>query len=114
MPVFGDYAIAHPDPGEVDPRIMKASASVRYTTEDHWIVPKGRNLRGHGYDQFFSVCEALIERDEYSGCGFSWGDQYIWDCAHRLKGPGNLTTWRKVGTSHHLAFVVDQLSRLGT
>jgi hypothetical protein len=111
MPIFGDYGIAHPAPSEVDPRIMRPSASIRYTTEEHWIVPKGRNLRAHGFDQFHAVCESLIKRDDYSGRDFSWGDEFIWNCAHRGSGPGNLTTWRKVGTSHHLAFVVRQISR---
>jgi hypothetical protein len=110
VPIFGDYGIAHPEPSEVDPRIMRPSASVRYTTEEHWLIPKGRNLRAHGYEQFHDVCEVLIERPEYSGKDFSWGDDYIWRCAHRAAGTGNLTTWRKVGTSHHLVFVTEALA----
>src|SRR5262249_38688185 len=34
VPTFSDYGISHPEPSEVDPRVMRASASVRYTTED--------------------------------------------------------------------------------
>ncbi len=110
MPSFGDYGISHPEPSEVDPRIMRPSASVRYTTQDHWLVPKGRNLRAHGFDQYHEVCKTLVQRPEYSGADFSWGDGYIWNCAHREDGPGNLTTWRKVGTSHHLTFVATALA----
>ena len=109
-PTFGDYGISHPEPSEVDPRIIRPSASIRYTHETYWLVPKGRNLRDHGFDQFHEVCRALIRRAEYAGRQFSWGDQYIHDCAAHRDGPGNLTTWRKVGTSHHLAFVVQQLA----
>ena len=110
LPSFGDYAISHPEPAEVDPRIMRPSASVRYTADDYWLVLKGRNLRDHGYGQFHEVCRELVEKPEYSGRAFSWGDEYIDDCANEMVGTGNLTTWRKVGTSHHLAFVFRQLS----
>jgi len=110
MPTFGDYGISHPEPSEVDPRVMRPSASVRYTANGSWLVLKGRNLRDHGYEQFHDVCGDLIGRAEYSGRQFSWGDEYIDDCARRRVGTGNLTTWRKVGTSHHLAFVLRELA----
>ena len=113
LPTFGDYGVAHPEPSEVDPRIMSPSASIRYTATDNWIVLKRRSLRVHGFEQFHEVCGVLIERPEYSGREFSWGDDYIWKCAHRQDGPGNLTTWRKVGTSHHLVFVTGDLARSG-
>ena len=106
FPTFGDYAISHPEPSEVDYRVMRPSASVRYTADGSWLVLKARNLRDHGYEQFHDVCRDLIDRAEYSGSHFSWGDKYIDDCANEIAGTGNLTTWRKVGTSHHLAFVL--------
>jgi Beta protein len=110
IPTFGDYAISHPEPSEVDPRVMRPSASIRYTCDSTWLVAKARNLRDHGYAQFPEVCRELIQRVEYTGPQFSWGDRYIDDCAAGRVGTGNLTTWRKVGTSHHLAFAVHQLA----
>lgn len=110
LPAFGDYAIAHPQPSEVDPRIMRPSASIRYTTSDTWLILKGRNLRDYGFEEFHEVSRQLIRRSEYSGPEFSWGDRFIQGCAYRRTGTGNLTTWRKVGTSHHLAFVTGQLA----
>ncbi len=110
LPTFGDYGVSHPEPSEVDPRIIRPSASIRYTHDKYWLVPKGRNLRDYGFDQFHEVCRMLIQRAEYAGRQFSWGDQYIYDCAARRDGPGSLTTWRKVGTSHHVEFVVRQLA----
>jgi hypothetical protein len=110
VPTFGDYAISHPEPAEVDPRIMRPSASIRYTCNSAWLILKARNLRDHGYQQFHKMCLALIRRSEYCGQQFSTGDQYIDDCAAELVGTGNLTTWRKVGTSHHLAFAVRQIA----
>ena len=108
IPVFGDYGISSPAPPDVDPRIMKPSASVRYTADDAWVVFKGQNVKDYGYDQFHDVCRRVLRAPEYSGREFSWGDRYIHDCAKRQASRGNLTTWRKVGTCHHLTFVVDQ------
>jgi len=110
MPVFGDYAIAHPQPPEVDPRIMRASASIRYTTDEDWLILKGQNLRDHGYGQFHEVSGTLIKSGEYSGPEFSWGDWFIGECAGRRSSSGNLTTWRAVGTSHHISFVLRQVA----
>jgi Beta protein len=109
-PSFGDYVIASPQPSEVDPRIMRPSASIRYATNENWLILKGQNLRDHGFGQFHEVARTLTQAPEYSGPAFSWGDRYINDCANRLVGTGNLTTWRKVGTSHHLALAVKQLA----
>ena len=110
LPAFADYGIAHVEPSEVDPRIMRPSASIRYTVDEAWLILKGRNLRDHGYGQFHDVCRHLIQRPEYAGPDFSSGDRYIERCANDRTGTGNLTTWRRVGTSHHIAFVVSQLA----
>jgi hypothetical protein len=112
LPAFGDYGIAHVQPSEVDPRLMRPSASIRYTTEDAWLILKGRNLRDHGYEQFHEVCRFLVRQPEFAGPEFSWGDRYIDGCANELVGTGNLTTWRKVGTSHHIATVTRQLANV--
>ena len=110
IPTFGDYVISHPEPAEVDPRVMRPSASVRYTHDAAWLILKERNLRDYGFEQFHKLCRGLVQRAEYSGRQFSWGDQYIDDCAAERVGTGNLMTWRKVGTSHHLAYAVHQLA----
>jgi hypothetical protein len=110
--VFGDYAIAHPVTKELDPRTMQMSASIRYTTPDDWLVVKGRNVRQYGFDQYFELCKALVKRAEFSGGDFSWGDTYISDCAAGMTGPGNATTWRKVGTNHHLTLVAQEIASL--
>ena len=108
--IFGDYGIANPVTKELDPRTMRMSASIRYTTPKNWLVLKGRNVRQYGFDQYFELCKALVSRPEYSTRDFSWGDKYISDCAEGMTGPGNATTWRKVGTNHHITLVVDQIA----
>ena len=110
--IYSDYGISHPVPRELDPRTMRMSASIRYTIDSDWLIVKGRNVRQYGFDQYFELCRELVERREYYGREFSWGDNYIAECATKESGPGNATTWRKVGTNHHLTVVVRALANM--
>lgn len=111
MPVYGDYAIAHPDLVELDPRIITMSANIRYTIDDEWLIFRGRSIEKHGAAQHIAFCKALVARPEYSGKAFSAGDAHIDKCANNgSAGPGNATTWRRVTTNHHLTFVVRQIA----
>jgi hypothetical protein len=47
------------------------------------------------------------------GGDFSWGDQQIAARAGGAGGPGHAANWRAWITSHHLAYVEDQLMRSG-
>ena len=112
LPTFGDYAISHPVPREVDPRIIQRSAQIRYSTDDEFLVVKGRSIRLHGNEQHYDLAAQLVGRPEFHGDGFSWGDSYIAARARREPGTGNGMTWRKAGTSQHLAFATSQIASL--
>jgi hypothetical protein len=112
MPSFGDYAISHPAPREVDPRLIQRSASIRYTTDEEFLIVKGRSIRLHGPEQHYDLSARLLARPEFHGEDFSWGDSYIAARARREPGPGNGSTWRKAGTSQHLAFLTSQIASL--
>lgn len=112
-PSFGDYTTSHPIFNEIDPRIINPSASVRYTTASSWYIFKGKQLRGAkgiGFSQYVAISGQIVANSVYSGISFSWGDGYINDCHLGKVGTGNLTTWKQVGVSHHLAFVADQVA----
>lgn len=110
IPTFGDYCIAHPELVDFDPVRMKVSANVRYTADENWIILKGRSVNSHGFEQCRSLCDILVGRADYRGANFSWGDWFIYECAAGREGPGNATTWRKVGTSHHLTLLPNQIA----
>ena len=111
VPTFGDYGISHPDlTEEVDPRFMRMSANLRYTAGDGWLVFKKRDARTYGFEQFHEISAELVARPEFAGAQFSWGDGYLDQSARRVVGPGNATTWRKIGTNHHLTLVTDQIA----
>jgi hypothetical protein len=111
VPTFGDYAINHPDPLSLDMRLVKPSASIRYAIDDGWLIVKGPNVRDNRFDQYRGHCQTVINSGNYMGPGFSQGDKYINACAKGGK-TGNLTTWRNVGTNHHIEKVVRDVSSL--
>jgi Beta protein len=46
------------------------------------------------------------------GAGFSPGSAYIESCRTGGASTGNLSTWRWVGTNHHMTKVVNDLANL--
>jgi hypothetical protein len=112
-PGFGDYAIAHP--AITQGTAFAPAPQIRYTADDAWIALRGRKIDPRGSARFYDICAELRALPVYSGPEFSWGDEYIWKAAESADGvtqvgPGNATTWRSIGTSHHLAFVVNRLA----
>ncbi|MDA2806638.1 beta family protein [Nocardiopsis suaedae] len=104
---YADYGVAHPEhtSGRGIPH-----PNLRYTHEQSWIAYKRpREVKGI----FRSICEDLVASDIWPGPDFSWGDRWIHDCATGRGGTGSPTEWRAVATSHHIATVVDRLTRIG-
>jgi len=111
-PTHSDYGISHSEIPDLDPRIMSPSNNIRYTVAANWVIVKGQGLKKKkaGQPTNQQMCQYLIGRPDYCGQQFSDGDQYIMACATGQGGPGNLTTWRQMGTNHHLTFVVRQIA----
>jgi hypothetical protein len=105
VPAFGDYGINYPNALPMDMRLLKPSATIRYTTPAAWFIVKGPNVRDNQFEQYRTHCRTVMRAPDYSGSAFSAGDKYIADCARGAASTGNLTTWRRVGTSHHLELV---------
>lgn len=112
LPIFGDYAIAHPEIADIDPRTMQMSANIRYTSTDTWVIFKGRGVRRFGFEQIYDLCAQLIASPCYSGRRFSFGDNFYYRRATERAdcGTGNASHWRRDATNHHLTFVVRQIT----
>lgn len=109
---YSDYAINHWSYFDFIPGI-KPSFNIRYTTTDYYLVYKGKTVQKGGLNIEFvkAACECIVDHPLYSGSGFSWGDNEIFLKANDSSvKPGNLTTWRTIGTNHHISLVVNQLS----
>ena len=110
IPTFGDYVISHPKAPQLDMRLVKPSATIRYTIDKAWIILKGPNVRDNGFKQYKEHCKKLVSTSHFCGSGFSEGDGYIAACADGTGKTGNLTSWRRVGTNHHIEKLVYDIS----
>jgi hypothetical protein len=108
---FGDYATSYPS---VEPGIgFQGSPKVRYTTADNYLVIKGAAVGRSPNtmaEQFHRISYTLASNGNYMGRSFSWGDAHIHECCDASsESNGNLTTWVKVNTNHHIEEVVFRL-----
>ena len=113
IPQFGDYAIAHPVLPQQDMRLLKPSASLRYTIDNAWWIGKGTNVRDNGFEQYREICKSIVNSPHFCGEKYSRGDAYIKDCSDGTGSTGNLPVWRWVGTNHHITKVVNDLASFG-
>lgn len=104
-PSFGDYVINHPEVVNLDMRIIKPKANLRYTLDGNWLIARGKNVRDFGLGQHKDLCDLIVNHREFYGSSFSTADKYIYDCAKGSASTGNLTTWRRIGTNHHIELV---------
>jgi len=110
IPTFGDYGISHPKVIEQDMRMLKPSVAIRYTIDNGWYIVKGKNYKDYGLKQYHELSRQVLGSKYFFGTAFSWGDKYIQECANRNEKPGNLTTWRQVGTNHHIEKVIRDIA----
>lgn len=114
LPAFGDYTIQHALFAE-PPERANFSASIRYTSDDHWVIMRGESVfqdNGPGYDQWPANAQLLCARNEYCGPSFSSGDQYIFQMGAQTLHTGNPETWLRAGINHHITFAVRQIASL--
>ena len=109
LPAFGDYAISHPEFSKFDMRFAKPPVRIRYAVDDRWYIAKGRNYKVYGYGQYHELSKQILNSDYYYGPSFSWGDEYIQQCANGGK-TGNLTMWVQVDTNHHIEKVTRDIA----
>lgn len=110
---FGDYGIYHPT--YLPPQFPNPSASIRYTSEDFWIIMKGQGIlseNGPGARQWPANAQMLVGMTEFRGATYSAGDTYIFDKANHPRPTGSARTWLQAGFNHHLTFVVRQIASL--
>jgi Beta protein len=107
---FGDYGINHPDFPSAN-GFMTIVPSLRYTliTEPKWLALKEAKS-DQGNKAFFDLCRRLVRMPEYAGRHHCWADDEIYERAQGRGGPGNATTWRELGSVHHITTVVEQLA----
>lgn len=114
---FGDYGVVHPIP---PPRTYRSHhVNVKYSCRAGWLYlrepltdqvehpdenaaekVRARTLR--------TLCRRLVDREEFAGPEFSWGDQQM---AHAARGgdrvSGSTSVPVALATSHHIAYLAN-------
>lgn len=117
LPTYSDYAIQHPRGVEgFDPRIMQVSATIRYTTGEHWLLVKGESTRSElPSSQFPLLATRLVYghlQRYFAGPSHCVGCHLVKATADGAGGNGSAGAWRKLGTVHHLSAVTQELGNL--
>jgi hypothetical protein len=117
LPTFGDCVIQHPVGVEgFDPKIMKASATIRYTLDDQWLLIKGESTGVTNPSlQFPKLARKIVTgglRSYFAGATHCQGCEGINQCAGGRPGFGSAEAWRRLGTIHHLTRTTGQIAQL--
>jgi Beta protein len=106
-PTYSDYTMRPPGaPAEFG----EPSVNLRYALEDHWLVQVGGKHKDGAAPEIHAMSGELIAKPEYSGVDFSSGDEEIDRIAGEPDETGGPTQWLQWCVSHHIEFVVQQLS----
>ncbi|MDV0436746.1 beta family protein [Xanthomonas sacchari] len=105
--VFGDYGVRGPGSNDAI-RNPNANAKIRYTCDKAFLVSRGHSVAGGWALQMQAVAAEIANAQEFLP-GFSWGDQAIADCSNGLPVKNGHGKWIAYDTSHHLAFVVEEV-----
>jgi len=104
---FADYTILPPSVVELDWRLIGRVIAPKalYALDNSWLVVRGGAFASHpkGYGQYHDIAGEIVALDEFSGPGFSPGDQYIADRVAVTEKPGSPATWITACVSHHMS-----------
>jgi hypothetical protein len=113
-PAYGDYTVQYAEQ-KPEPRRPHPSASIRYTSERHWVIMRGEDIsnpEGPGSAQWPAQAQLLCMRPEFCGAKFSYGDEYIVTMSKQSSRTGRPQDWILAGINHHLAFTARQIANL--
>ncbi|MDI3548181.1 MAG: hypothetical protein PWR10_1833 [Halanaerobiales bacterium] len=116
--IFSDYGVAKFTETEIDFALMKYPPlpKTKYTTENSYWILKGQRDRTskQWIKNYDDLAKEIVNSDVYCGEDFSYGDLKIKQKAYGLEGegPGNHGDWVTICTNHHIAVVLEQLSKI--
>lgn len=114
LPTYSDGAIQHPKGVEgFDPVKMQASAAVRYTSADQWLLIKGESTKRRPTSAQYKELATQLAHGHLSGHFQSVthcpGCASVRAAASGATGHGSLEAWRRIGTLHHIICVLNDL-----
>jgi hypothetical protein len=108
---YGDYGIVHPEYVDLDPRVIRPAAKIRYTSSQTWVVAKGRQYVLEP-TQYRYLAALILREPEHRRGANGWGENYLRDCASGDEPSSNLERWVAVDTNTHIEFAIRQTTRI--
>ncbi len=117
LPTYSDCVIQYPAGVEgFDPRIMAASAAIRYALSEEWLLIKGESTRKISSSvQFPKLARELVYGQfstHFMGADHCAGCASMKAAADGAKRLGSPEVWRRLGTIHHMTLTVESLAAL--
>lgn len=107
---FADYGVIDPEYLDIDPKVIKPAAKIRYAADDHWIVVKGikwvRDTAQHR-----RLAEMLSKKQEFRGAD-CWGSENIVSAITGGHAFRRLEDWVTIDQNTHIAHTVRQLAKV--
>lgn len=120
---YSDYGVTKFTESEIDFSRLRYGIlpKARYTTKDSYWILKGQKDKEtkEWIISHRTIAQIILSSQYYYGEQFSFGDLEIkeralghkLDSPETLVGPGGNTNWVTIAVSHHIAVVVDELSK---
>ncbi len=106
--VYADYGSMNLNEVTFAP-YMAPNFKIKYSTPDKYLIIKGLSLKKGGLElaNVVAGCKLIVNRPQFSGANFSYGDKIIAETANgtHTKG-GNLTNWVGYSFNHHITLIV--------
>jgi hypothetical protein len=101
---FGDYTTLSPTHVELDGKLMSKVMSPRavYALTESWFVVRGAPFSKDGYGQYHHLAAEIGALEEFSGPEYSFGDNYIHECATKAASTGSPASWITACVNHHI------------
>lgn len=106
---YGDYGTKYPFYSVTN---FSGTCSIKYTAPNEYVIYRGDKSENHadGNGQYITFAGRLIATTDYSGVGFSWGDDHINRIAHEVmsnpkRKPGSAQTWVEISQNHHITLL---------
>lgn len=105
---YADYGVVHPDYFDFDPKTIKPSAKIRYTSDKEWIIVKGSRWVSDT-SQHRSLSNLLYESEKFRGedC---WGGRNIVSAATGGHAFKMLVDWVTIDQNNHITHTARQLA----
>ncbi|WP_244223767.1 beta family protein [Amycolatopsis circi] len=104
---YGDYGVAHPVPPAGGSQARTPNPYLCYTVPRKTVILRRKLESDDARAEMFSdLVDELVERADFAGSGYSWGDHELARC-RRLGGrtAASVPRWVSMATSHHLEHV---------